>query len=156
GRSQDLIRGNARQAFWSPDDSRVAYLSYQDQKWQLYSFAPGSPTQPAPVYSISLNSLHGWTDSHTVLASDMQNAYWIQDDGRILQTVSLKDIYGDAFDVAGSDTFRVNPLNSDLLLVSAPYVKAPTGAAVDSMGLAAGFFLYEVKSHRRTVLSPTN
>jgi uncharacterized membrane protein len=156
GRSQDLIRGNARAAFWSPDDSRVAFLNYQDQKWKLYSFPAGSPNQAASVYSISLNSLHGWTDSHTVLASDMQNAYWIQDDGRVLQTVPLKDIYGDAFDVAGSDTYRANPLNSDLLLVSAPYVKAPSGGAVDSMGLAAGFFLYEVKSHRRTVLSPVN
>ena len=84
----------------------------------------------------------------------MQNAYWIQDDGRVLQTVPLKDIYGETFDIAGSDTFRVNPINSDLLLVSAPYVKAPTGAAVDSMGLAAGFFLYEVKSHRRTTVEP--
>jgi uncharacterized membrane protein len=156
GRSQDLLRGNARQAFWSPDDSRVAYLNYQDQKWQLHSFPAGSPDQAAPVYGISLNSLHGWTDSHTVLASDMQNAYWIQDDGRVLQTVPLKDIYGETFDIAGSDTLRVNPINTDLLVVSAPYAKAPPGAAVDSMGLAAGFFLYEVKSHRRTVLGPVD
>jgi hypothetical protein len=156
GRSQDLVRGNARQAFWSPDDSRVAFLNYQDQKWQVYSFLSGTPDQAAALYSISLNSLHGWTDSHTVLASDMQNAYWIQDDGRVLQTVPLKDIYGEAFDIAGSDTLRVNPINSDLLLVSAPYVKAPSGGATDSMGLAAGFFLYEVKSHRRTLLSPVD
>jgi uncharacterized membrane protein len=154
GKSQDLVKGNARQAFWSPDDSRVAYLSYQDQKWQLYSFAAGSPAQVVPVYAASLNALHGWTDSHTVLASDMQNAYWIQDDGQVLRTVALKDIYGSAFDIAGSDTFRVNPINSDLLLVSAPYLNAPKGTPTDSMGLAAGFFFYEVKSHRRTVVSP--
>jgi hypothetical protein len=154
GRSQDLVKGNARQAFWSPDDSRVAYLSYQDQKWQLYSFLAGSPAQAASVYPASLNALHGWTDSHTVLASDMQNAYWIQDDGRVLQTVPLKDIYGSAFDIAGSDTLRVNPINSDLLLVSAPYLNAPKGTPTDSMGLAAGFFFYEVKSHRRTDMSP--
>jgi hypothetical protein len=156
GRSQDLVHGGVRQAFWSPDDSRVAFLNYQDQKWQLWTFAAGSPDQASPVYASSLTSLHGWIDPHTLLASDMQNAYWISDDGRPLQTVALKDIYGDAFDLAGSDTFRVNPINQDLLLVSAPYVKAPAGAPTDAMGLAAGFFLYEIRSKRRVVLSPTD
>jgi uncharacterized membrane protein len=156
GRSQELVHGGVRQAFWSSDDSRVAYLNYQEQKWQLWTFAAGSPEQAAPLYVNSLTSLHGWMDAHTVLASDMQNAYWIFDDNRPVQTVALKDIYGEAFDVAGSDTFRVNPINPDLLLVSAPYLKAPAGAPTDSMGLAAGFFLYELRSKRRVVLSPTD
>ncbi|MGA2429007.1 MAG: hypothetical protein ABSH13_10970 [Candidatus Acidiferrum sp.] len=156
GRSQDLVHGGVRQAFWSPDDSKVAYLNFQDQKWQLWTFPAGSPTQAAPLYANSLTSLHGWTDAHTLLASDMQNAYWISDDGRVMQTIALKDIYGEAFDVAGSDTFRVNPINPDLLLVSAPYVKAPAGAPTDAMGLAAGFFLYELRSKRRVVLSTTD
>ncbi len=156
GRSQDLVRGGVRQAFWSPDDTRVAFLNYQDQKWQLWTFPAGSPDQAAPLYINSLTSLHGWIDQHTLLASDMQNAYWISDDNRPIQTVTLKDIYGEAFDVAGSDTFRVNPINPDLLLVSAPYVKAAASAPTDSMGLAAGFFLYEVRSKRRVVLSPVD
>jgi uncharacterized membrane protein len=156
GRSQDLVRGGVRQAFWSPDDSRVAYLNYQDQKWQLWTFAAGSPERAAPFYVNSLISLHGWTDAHTLLASDMQNAYWISDDGRPIETIALKDIYGQTFDVAGSDTFRVNPVNPDLLMVSAPYVKAPAGAPTDSMSLAAGFFLYELRSKRRVVLSPVD
>jgi len=156
GRSQELVHGGVRQAFWSPDDSRVAYLNNQDQKWQLWTFAAGSPEQAAPLYVNSLTSLHGWIDAHTLLASDMQNAYWIFDDNRPVQTAALKDIYGEAFDVAGSDTFRVNPINPDLLLVSAPYLKAPAGAPTDSMGLAAGFFLYELRSKRRVVLSPTD
>jgi uncharacterized membrane protein len=156
GRSLDLVRGGVRQAFWSPDDTRIAYLNYQDQKWQLWTFPAGSPDQAAPLYINSLTSLHGWIDPHTLLASDMQNAYWISDDNRPIQTVTLKEIYGEAFDVAGSDTFRVNPINPDLLLVSAPYVKAAAGAPTDSMGLAAGFFLYEVRSKRRVVLSPVD
>jgi uncharacterized membrane protein len=156
GHSQDLVHGSVRQGFWSPDDSRVAFLNFQDQKWQLWTFPAGSPTQVSPLYANSLTSLHGWSDPHTLLASDMQNAYWISDDGRAVQTVALKDIYGDAFDIAGSDTFRVNPVNPDLLLVSAPYVKPPVGAPTDAMGLAAGFFLYEIRSKRRVVLSPTD
>jgi uncharacterized membrane protein len=156
GRSQDLVHGGVRQAFWSPDDTRIAFLSFHDQKWQLWMFPAGSPEQAAVISPDSLNALHGWTDTHTVLVSDMQNAYWIQDDGKTLQTVPLKDIYGDAFDITGSDTLRTNPGNSDLLLVSAVYLKAPTGAPTDAMGLAAGFFLYEVRSKRRVVLSPTD
>src|SRR5579864_842832 len=38
GRSKDLIHGAVKQAFWSPDDTRVAYLNNQDQKWQIWSF----------------------------------------------------------------------------------------------------------------------
>jgi len=156
GRSQDLVRGGVREAFWSPDDSRVAYLNYQDQKWQLYIFTAGAPQQGTPVFTGSLTSLHGWIDAHTLLASDMQNAYWITDDGRATQTTPLKEIYGNDFDITGSDTFRINPINSDLLLIAAPYVKAPAGAPTDQMGLAAAIFLYEVKSKRRTLLSPSD
>ena len=116
GRSQDLVHGGVREAFWSPDDTRVAYLNYQDQKWQLYIFTAGAPRKGTPVFTGSLTSLHGWVDAHTLLASDMQNAYWITDDGRTTQTVPLKEIYGDTFDITGSDTFRVNPINPDLLL----------------------------------------
>ena len=72
------------------------------------------PQQGTPVFTGSLTSLHGWIDAHTLLASDMQNAYWITDDGRTTQTVPLKEIYGDDFDITGSDTFRVNPINPDL------------------------------------------
>ena len=156
GRSQDLVHGGVREAFWSPDDTRVAYLNYQDSKWQLYIFTAAAPQQGTPIFTGSLASLHGWVDPHTLLASDMENAYWITDDGRTTQTVPLKEIYGSEFDITGSDTFRVNPINSDLLLISAPYVKAPTGAPTDQMGLAAAIFLYEVKSKRRTLLSPSD
>jgi uncharacterized membrane protein len=159
GRSQDLVHGGVREAFWSPDDARVAYLNYQDQKWQLYAFsvAAGISAQPGTaVFTGSLTSLHGWIDAHTLLASDMQNAYWITDDGRTAQTVPLKEIYGDTFDITGSDTFRVNPINPDLLLVAAPYIKAPAGAPIDQMGIAAAIFLYEVKSKRRTLMSPSD
>ena len=128
GRSQDLVHGGVREAFWSPDDARVAYLNFQDQKWQLYIFSAAAPQQGTAVFTGSLTSLHGWVDAHTLLASDMQNAYWITDDGRTTQTIPLKEIYGDEFDITGSDTFRVNPINPDLLLVAAPYVKAPAGA----------------------------
>jgi uncharacterized membrane protein len=156
GRSQDLVHGGVREAFWSPDDSRVAYLNFLDQKWQLYIFTAGAPQQGTAAFTGSLTSLHGWVDAHTLLASDMQNAYWINDAGLTTQTVPLKEIYGDTFDITGSDTFRLNPINSDLLLVAAPYVKAPAGAPTDQMGLAAAVFLYELRAKRRTLMSPSD
>jgi hypothetical protein len=43
-----------------------------------------------------------------------------------------------------------------LLLVSADYASAPAGSPKDATGLAAGFFLFELHSKRRTVLCPTD
>ena len=103
-----------------------------------------------------MSALHGWVDSHTILASDTQHAYWIAEEGKPQQTISLNDIYGNSFQITGADTIRVNPLNPDLLLVSANFIAAPTGAPTDSRGLAAGFFLYEVRANRRVTLSPSD
>src|SRR5271165_4506573 len=43
GRSQDLVTGLVHQAFWSPDDSRVAFLKFVDEKWQVWSFPVNAP-----------------------------------------------------------------------------------------------------------------
>jgi uncharacterized membrane protein len=153
GKSLDLVNGLVRQAFWSPDDGHIAFLKALDQSWQVWFFPTSMPEAAALFSPQSVNSLHGWVDSHTILATDMQNAYWLSEDSQ-QQSVALKDIYGAAFQIMSSDTIRVNPLNSDLLLVSANYLSAPPGASVDSMGLAAGFFLYELHSKRHATLSP--
>jgi uncharacterized membrane protein len=153
GKSQDLVHGYVRQAFWSPDDSRIAFLKAQDRAWQVWSFAATTPDSATLFSPQTVNSLHGWTDSHTLLASDMQSTYWLSAENPA-QTVLLSDIYGSAFQIMSSDAIRVHPLNPDLLLVSADYTTAPAGAPKDAMGLTAGFFLYEVRSRRRTVLCP--
>jgi uncharacterized membrane protein len=153
GKSLDLVNGLVRQAFWSPDDGHIAFLKALDQSWQVWFFPTSMPEAAALFSPQSVNSLHGWVDSHTILATDMQYAYWLSEDSQ-QQSVALKDIYGAAFQIMSSDTIRVNPLNSDLLLVSANYLSAPPGASVDSMRLAAGFFLYELRSKRRATVSP--
>jgi hypothetical protein len=148
GHSKDLVHGTVRQAFWSPDDARVAFLQSQDQKWQVWSFPAVTPESSKTLYSGIVDSLHGWIDAHTLLATDAQNISWIGDD-RPQQTLPLKDIYGDAFRISATDTIRVNPVNSDLLLVSAKYATPPANAPAD----ASGIFLYEIKSKRRVVLT---
>ena len=153
GKSLDLVRGPVRQAFWSPDDSRIAFLKAQDQAWQVWSFPVGTPETAAVFSPQNVSSLHGWLDTHTVLASDMQNAYWLSED-KAQQNVPLLEIYGSTFQVLSSDTIRAHPLNPDLLLVSASYVSAPAGSPKDATGLAAVFFLFELHSRRRTVLCP--
>jgi uncharacterized membrane protein len=155
GKSQDLVRGLVRQAFWSPDDSRVAFLKAQNESWQVWSFPTPMPEAAAAFSTQSVNSFHGWLDNHTLLASDVENAYWLSED-KPQQTVPLLEIYGRTFQVMSSDTIRMHPLNSDLLLVSAHYVSPPAGSPKDAMGLAAGFFLYELHSKRRTVLCPAD
>jgi uncharacterized membrane protein len=154
GRSRDLVRGTVRQPFWSLDDTRVAYLNNQDQKWQLWTFPASAPETPAPLYTGNVNTLQGWVDTHLLLATDLQNAYWIGDDGKPTQTVPLRDIYGPTFEVRDSDTIRVNPGNPDLLLVSANYAAGPLGTASGANRPAAGIFLYELRTKRRVVLTP--
>jgi uncharacterized membrane protein len=152
GRSRDLIRGTVRQPFWSLDDARIAYLSSQDQKWQIWILQAAAPETPATLYTGSVNALHSWVDTHLLLATDLQNAYWIADDGRLTQTVPLRDIYGPTFEVRDTDTIRVNPGNPDLLLVSATYATGPLGAG-SSVNRPGGIFLYELRSKRRVVLT---
>ncbi len=154
GRSRDLVHGSVRQPFWSFDDARVAYLNNQDQKWQLWMFPASTPETPAALYTGSISALQGWVDTHLLLATDLQNAYWIADDGKVTQTVSLRDIYGPTFEVRESDTIRVNPGNPDLLLVSANYAAGPLGTASNANRPAGGIFLYELRSKRRVVLTP--
>jgi uncharacterized membrane protein len=154
GRSRDLVHGSVRQPFWSPDDSRIAYLSNLEQKWQVWTLQATAPETPAPLYTNNVNGLHGWVDTHLLLATDLQNAYWIGDDGKPTQTMPLRDIYGTNFEVRESDTVRVNPGNPDLLLVSANYLAGPLGAASNANQPVGGIFLYELGTKRRVVLTP--
>ena len=155
GRSKDLQHGLVRQAFWSPDDGRVAYLNGVVDKWQVWAFPVATPETAAMISNTPVTGLHGWVDGHTVLATDAQNLYWLSEDKQ-RQNVALRDLYGTAFQVMSSDTIRINPANADLLLVSADYASAPTGTSTDAQGLASGFFLYEVRAKRRVVLSPAD
>jgi hypothetical protein len=153
-RSRDLVHGSVRQPFWSLDDARIAYLTNQDQKWQVWTLQATAPETPAPLYTNNINNLNGWVDTHMLLATDLQNAYWIADDGKPTQTVPLRDIYGPSFEVRESDTIRVNPGNPDLLLVSANYTAGPLGVASTANRPAGGIFLYELRTKRRVVLTP--
>jgi uncharacterized membrane protein len=153
GSSRAAAGDNVQQAFWSPDDSRFAYLKYNGTAWQVWVAPIAAPQSAAILSSQNIAALQGWVNPTTVLAADMQNAYWISED-KPAQTVPLKDIYGDSFQIMSSDTIRVCPINSDLLLVSAYYLNAPSGAPTDQVGLNQTFFLYEVRSHRRTILGP--
>lgn len=157
GRSRDLVAANGRSAFWSPDDTRVAFLKYATDShiWQLWTLLVAAPESAALFAPPPLDALHGWTSPTTILASDLQNAYWLSDD-KPPQSVPLKEIYGDAYEVMSSDALRPNPGNADLLLVTAYYAKSPAGAPTDSVGLNSAFFLYELRSHRRTTLCPTD
>ncbi len=157
GKSLELLRGSVQQSFWSPDDTRIAFLKFDGSKWQLWTMPADAPDKASLAYAGELDSIHGWTDANTVLADDMNTLLWIGDDGVVKQSMSTKDLYGDAFGASSADTVRVHPLNSDLLLVSAEWIKPPQGTAVDAhMGGGFGFFEYEIRAKRRVVLSPTN
>jgi hypothetical protein len=153
GRTRVVAGNTARQAFWSPDDSRIAYLKFDGQAWQVWTVPANAPENAALLAPQNVDALDGWVNATTLLATDTQNAYWLSED-KPAQIVALKDIYGSAFQIMSSDTMRVCPVNADLLLNTAYYLNTPAGAPADAMGLNETFFLYEVKSKRRVILGP--
>jgi len=157
GRSRDIALSialnSARQPFWSPDDSRIAFLKFDGKLWQVWTAPATAPEKAASFSPQNVDALHGWVNATTLLATDMQNAYWLSED-KPAQSVPLKEIYGDTLQIMSSDTIRVCPINPDLLLVSAYYAKAPASAPTDTMSLNQSFFLYELHSKRRVILGP--
>jgi hypothetical protein len=155
GKDAEWLGGGAQSAFWSADDSRVAFLKLVGGAWHVWTAAANSPQQGAELYNGNVISLDGWSDAHTILASDANNFYWISDAGSVTSTVPAKDIYGEQFSRPSNDYVRVNPLNADLLLVSAPILRPAAGTVTDPQSeMGAGFFLYEIRSKRRVLLSP--
>jgi uncharacterized membrane protein len=153
GRSREVAGNTSRQAFWSPDDSHIAFLKYDGRIWQVWVAPSAAPEQAALLSPQDVSALHGWTGPNSVLAADLQNAYWLNAD-RPPESVPLKEIYGSTFQSMSSDTLRLCPINPDLLLVSAYYMTTPAGAPADSMNLNSNFFLFELRSKRRTILGP--
>ncbi len=70
GRSRDLVHGAVSAAFWSPDDSRVAYLNSVGQNSQVWVLVPDAPEKAAALSPQNVTSLQGWVDAHSVLATD--------------------------------------------------------------------------------------
>jgi len=155
GKSTELLRGSVQQATWSPDDTRFAFLKLVEGQWHLWTAPLNSPDAAIAFFPGEISSIDGWADTHTILVDDLQKLSWVSDDGTVQRALSEKEIFGDAFGSSSSNTVRVHPLNSDLLLVSAEWLKVPPGTPVDKqMGNGQGFFLYEIASKRRVVMSP--
>jgi uncharacterized membrane protein len=157
GKSTELVRGTVQQAVWSPDDTHVAFLKFEDGQWHLWTAPVTSPETATAFFTGDATSIDEWIDAHTILVDDLQKLSWVSDDAPVQRALSEKEIFGDAFGLSSANTVRVHPLNRDLLLVSAEWLKVPPGTPVDKeMGNGQGFFLYEISSRRRVVLSPLN
>ncbi len=170
GKSTELLGGSVQQAFWSPDDTRISFLKFDGTKWQVWVMPSDAPEKAALVYPGEIVSLHGWVDAQTVLVGDLQTFFWIGEDGTLKQSLASVDLYGkDQYSLSSANTVRVHPLNPDLLLVSAELLPAPPTAvsktaatpgkdSAKDAGAQPGqaFFLYEIESKRRVLLSPPN
>src|ERR1700686_809067 len=71
----------------APEGSELA-VSHDGKIWQVWPLPVSAPETAAQYSPQPVDALHGWTSSTTVLASDLQNAYWLSDD-RPPQTVAL-------------------------------------------------------------------
>jgi len=156
-KSTELIRGSVQQPFWSLDDTRFAFLKFVDGKWRLWIAPIASPESATSVYSGDINSIHGWVETNTILIDDSVQLSWIGEDGTTRHSLLLKEVYGGVFEPSSVNTIRIHPLNPDLLLVSGEIPNPPTGTPKDPhLGGSIGFGLYEIRSMRRTMMTPPN
>jgi uncharacterized membrane protein len=156
GKSAELMRGLVQRAFWSPDDSRIAFMRSAGQDWTVWTMPPGSPEKALQLSTNGVWALHGWADVRTVLASDDTKLYFLRTESPPT-AMAIREVYGDGYEVMSSDTIRANPSNADLLMVAA-YVSHPkAGMPTDAKtGMGGTAFLYELKSKRRVDVTPAN
>jgi uncharacterized membrane protein len=155
GKAAELYHGLVQQPFWSPDDSKIAFLKMTEARWHVWTAPSAAPDNAAQLSATEMVDLHGWLDTHTVLAADSKNLYFLGENGQELKTVPLSSLYGNAF--SSGDAIRANPVNSDLLLVSAVNSKpAPATPGDPHPAAAAGVSLYELKADRQVSLRPPN
>jgi uncharacterized membrane protein len=156
GKTIEVIRGPVQSAFWSPDDSKIAFLKFAEPAWTVWTMPAGSPGSATQLSTNSAWALHGWLDAHTVLASSNTTLYFLKTDGPPM-TVPIREVFGDGFEESSTDTIRANPNNPDLLLVTASVTHPKAGMLIDpKSGFAGAAFLYEIKSKRAVVVTPPN
>ncbi|HEX4544872.1 MAG TPA: hypothetical protein VH110_00840 [Candidatus Acidoferrum sp.] len=155
GKSTEVSSAEVAEAFWSPDDTRIAFGRFADSRWELCTASVSSTDQAVPLYSSEILKVQGWADAHTVLVHDAQQVSWIGDDGQVQSTLSTADLFGEPLAVNSDDSIRIHPSNPDLLLVSSQKALPVAGTTKNPLlGSGIGFFLYEVRSKRRVSLSP--
>ena len=155
---KELLRGDVRNPMWSPDDSRIAYLNHQNDKWQLWVFPSNDPLKAAILSPDAFERIQGWSDPHTVLLTTPNQAglVWIGEDGRSTQTMPITELCGPDFLPGSKLTIRLHPTNPDLVLVSALFAHPPVGIPAVESGQTGALFLYEFRSKRRSLLSISN
>ena len=156
GKTTELVRGMVQSAFWSPDDSVIAFLKFAEPAWTVWTVPITSPERATQLSSSGVWALHGWQDAHTVLASDNTKLYFLRTESPPV-SMAIRDVYGDGFEVTMADTIRTNPANPDLLLVTASVSHPKAGMATDARtGFGSAAFLYEIKSRRQVIVTPPN
>jgi uncharacterized membrane protein len=157
GKSSELIRGLVNQAFWSPDDSQIAFVKSDASVWHIWTMPVTGGGQATQLSPTPITFLNGWADAHSLLGANSNSFFWITDDGGTSQVLSALDLCGPDFDSNSASTVRANPANSDLLLVSGTLLKTPAGSPKDpKSGFGADLFLYEIRSKRRVPLGIAN
>ncbi len=156
GKSTELMRGLVQRAFWSPDESRIAFMRSTGQDWTVWTMPAGSPEKALQLSTGGVWALHGWADAHTVLASDDTKLYFLRTESPPT-AMAIREVYGDGYEVMSSDTIRANPVNADLLMVTAYVAHPKAGMPTDAKtGMGGAAFLYELKSKRRVDVTPAN
>ncbi len=159
GKTTELASGLINTPFWSPDDSRIAFVKSDASVWHIWTIPANAaaPAQPTQLSATPVSLLNGWADAHTLVGANSNSFFWITEDGGSSQVLSALDLCGPDFASNSASSVRANPANPDLLLVSGSLLKPPSAALKDpKTGLGADLFFYEIRSKRRVPLNISN
>ena len=157
GKTTELASGLINQPFWSPDDSKIAFLKSDASIWHIWTTPPAPSAQPVQLSTTPITILDGWSDARFLLGANSDSFFWITEDGGTSQVISARDLCGPDFDASIASSIRVSPANADLLLVSGALLKPPAGSPRDpKTSFGSDLFLYEIRSKRRVALNISN
>jgi uncharacterized membrane protein len=157
GKTIELASGLINQPFWSPDDSKIAFLKSDASIWHIWTIPPTPSPQPAQLSTTPITILDGWPDARSLVGANSDSFFWITEDGGTSQVISARDLCGPDFEENTASSLRVSPTNPDLLLVSGALLKTPAGSPKDpKTGFGTDLFLYEIRSKRRVALNISN
>ena len=157
GKTIELASGLINRPFWSPDDSKIAFLKEDNSMWHVWTTLPLPGSQSTQLSATPVALLDGWANTDILVAANSDSFLWMTTDGGTSQVLSTRDICGSLCESNFANPIRVSPANPDLLVIGAglPKAAANSPGTVEN-GHGGGIFLYEVRAKRLVAITPPN
>ena len=155
GKTTELASGLINGPFWSPDDSRIAFVKSDASVWHIWTVSTAAGSQPAQLSPTPVMLLDGWADANTLIGANSDSFLWVTSDGGTAQVLQARELCGSLCESNSASPIRANPANPDLVAISAGLLKPAASSPRNvETGHGGAVFLYELRSKRLVPLTP--